>query len=66
MSDIEPWHRRHAVSLAAQLPDDMDDALLILTLTINLVADFLHPKEKQRESEGNVIQLASVQGVCKA
>ncbi|MCK1518437.1 hypothetical protein IVB22_39415 [Bradyrhizobium sp. 190] len=26
----QPWHRRHAIQLAAQLPESREDALLIL------------------------------------
>jgi hypothetical protein len=41
MSKIEPWHRRHALQLACQLPDGIDDALTILRLARELVEDFL-------------------------
>lgn len=33
----EPWHRRHAIQLAGQLPERKEDALLILEATIRLV-----------------------------
>jgi hypothetical protein len=26
----DAWHRRHAIQLAAQLPEDTDDSLLII------------------------------------
>jgi hypothetical protein len=37
----EAWHRRHAVMLASQLPENTNDALIILRLTTQLVTDFL-------------------------
>lgn len=37
----EAWHRKHAIQLAAQLPDDPEDALLVLELTKQLVDKFL-------------------------
>jgi len=30
MAKEEPWHRRHAIQLAAQLPDNQEDALIVL------------------------------------
>jgi hypothetical protein len=39
---IEHWHRRHALSLASQLPDGPDDALAILECVRELVVTFLH------------------------
>jgi hypothetical protein len=38
---IETWHRRHALTLASQLPDDRDDALAVLDCVRELVATFL-------------------------
>jgi hypothetical protein len=32
-----PWHRRHAIQLAGQLPDSKEDALAILDATRRLV-----------------------------
>jgi hypothetical protein len=29
---IESWHRRHAITLASQLPDNVEDGLIILRL----------------------------------
>jgi hypothetical protein len=37
----ENWHRRHAVMLAGQLPDNPEDGLIILRLATRLVVDFL-------------------------
>jgi hypothetical protein len=38
---IETWHRRHALTLASQLPDGRDDALAVLDCVRELVATFL-------------------------
>ena len=35
------WHRRHAITLASQLPDNPADALLVLQATKELVEMFL-------------------------
>ena len=37
----ENWHRRHAVMLASQLPEDTEDALDVLRLATQLVTGFL-------------------------
>lgn len=39
----ENWHRRQAIQIAAQLPDNPDDAILVLDLAKALVEDFLKP-----------------------
>ena len=41
MPKYEGWHRRHAVQLDAQLPDDPNDARMILELVQQLVDGFL-------------------------
>lgn len=38
---IENWHRRHAIQIAAQLPDDPEAALVVLELAKSLVEGFL-------------------------
>jgi hypothetical protein len=35
------WHRRHALQIAAQLPDDPKDALIVLDHARRLVEEFL-------------------------
>jgi hypothetical protein len=35
------WHRRHALQIAAQLPDDPSDALIVLEHARKLVEEFL-------------------------
>ncbi len=49
MSKIEQWHRRHAIQLAAQLPDGIEDARIIVRLVGELICDFLaEPEAKPR------------------
>jgi len=35
------WHRRHAITLAAQLPDNPDDMILVIAALQELVDKFL-------------------------
>jgi hypothetical protein len=37
----QPWHRRHALMIASQLPEDHNDALAVLCAAIDLVQGFL-------------------------
>jgi hypothetical protein len=39
--EILPWHRRHAIQIAAALPETSEDALLVLDLARKLVEGFL-------------------------
>jgi hypothetical protein len=43
---IEAWHRRHAIQVAASLPDGIEDALLVLELAKQLVESFLGAGQK--------------------
>jgi hypothetical protein len=43
MAKIESWHRRHALMLASQLPDGIEDAQMVLEATRELVESFLKP-----------------------
>jgi hypothetical protein len=36
------WRRRHALNIAGQLPENVNDALVILDLLRELVVTFLH------------------------
>lgn len=40
VSRYESWHRRHAVQIAAQLPENAEDALAVLELAKSLVESF--------------------------
>jgi hypothetical protein len=37
MAKEQPWHRRHAIQLAAQLPEGKEDALAVLDAARRLV-----------------------------
>lgn len=38
---IQTWHRRHAIQVAAALPETIEDALIVLALAQQLVTGFL-------------------------
>lgn len=40
----ENWLRRHAIQIAAQLPESPEDAILVLELARQLVEGFLKPQ----------------------
>lgn len=46
----ELWRRRQAVQLAAQLPDDPQDALAILEYVRSLVENFLMAPQEPQEA----------------
>lgn len=59
----EAWHRRHAIQIAAALPETREDALAVLELARELVEAFLfapqlaaEPLERDR---GKVVSLSS-------
>ena len=45
----EAWHRRHAIMLASQLPEDLKDARIRLRLVEELVNGFLDKLEVSRK-----------------
>jgi hypothetical protein len=47
----ENWHRRQAVCLACQLPDNAEDARLVLREALNLVDYWLHVAEPAAPSK---------------
>lgn len=60
--DVEAWHRRHAIQVAAALPETREDALLVLELSRDLVEGFLHavqrPAEPLERDRGAVVSLS--------
>ena len=56
MKKIEQWHRRHAVHIAAQLPDSTEDGLIILRLATDLVNGFLVQSEKEDRPVVKLVQ----------
>ena len=59
----EAWHRRHAIQIAAALPEDGADALIVLDLARELVQNYLCPHQREAEplalDRGNVVSLSS-------
>jgi hypothetical protein len=51
----ENWHRRHALSLASQLPDNASDAAAVIRELQHLVDSWLHPAIAQPSA--NVLAL---------
>lgn len=43
------WHRRQAITLASQLPENQSDALLVIAALKELVETFLDDKGDQPE-----------------
>ncbi len=43
----EAWHRRHAIQIAAALPETVEDALIVLELAKQLVERFLAPQRPE-------------------
>jgi hypothetical protein len=48
MIKLKPWHRRHALSLAAQLPEDLKDRRAVLAGTNELSEKFLDRRRARR------------------
>lgn len=59
----EAWQRRHAIQIAAALPEDRENALLVLELARELVDSFLYapqrPAEPLERDRGVVVSLSS-------
>ena len=59
----EAWHRRHAIQIAAALPEDGADALVVLELARELVVTYLCPPQREAEprdlDRGKVVSLSS-------
>lgn len=56
----ENWHKRHAIQLAAQLPERPEDALIVLELIKEIVERFLAPRPCQVvQSCGSLLKIVS-------
>jgi len=55
MGMILGWHRRAAVILAGQLPEDPNEALLVLEAAKELVEKFLMGHAEKAETTSNII-----------
>jgi hypothetical protein len=47
----ENWHKRHAINLACQLPDNASDANAVIRELQHLVDTWLHPAEAPAPSK---------------
>jgi hypothetical protein len=54
---IEHWHRRSALCLASQLPENPDDALAVLDCVRELVGTFLRSEESEPAPKAKVLSL---------
>jgi len=52
----EAWHRRHAIQIAAALPETPEDALLVLELARQLVEDFLAEPRPEPPDDGERVR----------
>jgi hypothetical protein len=41
---MKQWHKRHAITLAGSLPDNPEDALLVIEAMRDLVENFIRQK----------------------
>lgn len=54
----QAWRRRHAIQMAAQLPENHEDALAVLALLKELVDSFLAPEAdepRRLDQEGSLV-----------
>ena len=60
---IEAWQRRHAIQIAAALPETREDALAVLELARELVESFLYAPQRPdlplERDRGVVVSLSS-------
>ncbi len=60
---VEAWQRRHAIQIAAALPETREDALAVLELARDLVESFLYapqrPELPLERDRGVVVSLSS-------
>jgi hypothetical protein len=48
----EAWHRRHAIQIAAALPETGEDALIVLDLARELIETFLYAPQRPEPPRG--------------
>ena len=64
MSGNDNWRRRHAIQIAAQLPEDSKDALRVLELARELVEGFL--QNSQRAALAEVVDFTGAATALRA
>ena len=58
------WHRRHALQIAMQLPDNFADALLVLEATRDLVQNYLGEDFVRPVEERPLVDLPAEREAC--
>lgn len=53
------WHRRHAIQIVAQLPENPKDALQVLELARQLVEGFLCADQPRKPTEVRFVSAAA-------
>jgi hypothetical protein len=51
-SAAQAWHRRHAIQIAAALPENREDALIVLELAKQLIESFLYAPQRPEPPGG--------------
>lgn len=54
------WHRRHALNIAGQLPENVADARLVLQAVEELVEGFLNQAPDDERRAANVLPFGGV------
>jgi hypothetical protein len=52
----EAWHRRHAIQIAAALPETVEDAIIVLELAKQLVEGFLATPQRPEPPDGERVR----------
>jgi hypothetical protein len=53
----ENWRKKHALILAGQLPENQEDALIVLRLTTELVTGFLADPEPAQRPTVSIVRI---------
>jgi hypothetical protein len=57
MKTTENWHSRHALMIASDLPDNIEDARAVLRLVSEIVEGFFAKPEQRDTDRTNVVTL---------
>jgi hypothetical protein len=59
---VQAWHRRHALNIASQLPEDHDDALAVLCAAMDLVQGFLAGEQNEPKIKKPALTVVPIGG----
>ena len=59
---MQLWHRRHAMMIAGQLPEDREDALAVLGAVTDLVQGFLAAGDEPKPAKKPTLTVVSIGG----